>query len=111
MIDSECRRELSFRHPCATQVSAATGEGLGDLRAAVETEFARTLRPMDLLVPYREGGRLAELHDLAGALEREDTPEGARVRARVPAGVAARFERFAVNGAPVGDAQDPAGSE
>ena len=30
----------------------------------------------ELLVPYDEGGRLAELHELAGDLEREDTPEG-----------------------------------
>jgi len=32
-------------------------------------------------VPYDEGGRLSELHDLAGEMEREDTPEGARIRA------------------------------
>jgi hypothetical protein len=31
-------------------------------------------------------------------MEREDTAEGVRVRARVPAGVASRFERFEVNG-------------
>jgi GTPase len=96
VLEAERRRELSFRLPSATQVSAATGAGLDDLRGAIEAEFLRTLRPMDLLVPYREGGRLAELHELAGALEREDTPDGARVRARVPAAAAARFESFVV---------------
>ena len=54
---------------------------------------------MELLLPYAEGGRLSELHELAGEMEREDTPEGVRVRARVPAAAAARFERFASNGA------------
>jgi GTP-binding protein HflX len=54
-------------------------------------------------VPYDEGGRLSELHDLAGEMEREDTPEGAHIRARVPVGVAARFERFSVNGTTPGD--------
>jgi len=49
-------------------------------------------------VPYEEGGRLSELHELAGELDREDTPEGVRVRARVPAAAASRFERFAANG-------------
>ena len=53
---------------------------------------------MELLLPYAEGGRLAELHDLAGDMEREDTPEGVRVRANVPAGVADRFAEFAVSG-------------
>ncbi len=98
LLDDARRRELSFRHPRAVQISAATGEGLEELREAVEARFLATLRPMELLVPYDEGGRLSELHDLAGEMEREDTPEGARIRARVPAGVAARFERFSVNG-------------
>jgi GTP-binding protein HflX len=95
---SERRRELSFRFPDAVQVSGASGEGLDDLRDAIEGRFLATLRPMELLVPYREGGTLSELHDLAGELEREDTPEGVRVRARVPAAAAPRFERFSANG-------------
>ena len=98
LVDDERSRELHFRWPQATQVSAATGEGLDELCAAIEADFLRRMSSVDLLVPYREGGRLAELHEVAGALEREDTPEGTRVRARVPAGVAARFERFAVDG-------------
>ena len=97
-ISDERRRELTFRHRDAIQLSAATGEGLEDLQAAIETAFLRTLRPMELLVPYEEGGRLSELHDVAGELDREDTAEGVRVKARVPAGAVMRFERFAVNG-------------
>jgi GTP-binding protein HflX len=97
-LDPERRRELSFRHPQAVQVSAATGEGLDRLGEEVEAKFLSSLRRMDLLLPYEEGGRLSELHDLAGEMEREDTPAGVRVKARVPAGAAARFERFSVNG-------------
>ena len=100
LLDADRRRELSFRHPHAVQVSAHTGDGLERLRDAIEGRFVATLRPMDLLVPYGEGGSLSELHELAGELEREDTAEGARVRARVPAGAASRFERFSVNGEP-----------
>jgi GTP-binding protein HflX len=101
-LSAERRAELAHRHPRAVQVSAASGEGLDELREQIEARFLRALRPMDLLVPYEEGGRLSELHDVAGELEREDTPEGVRVRARVPAGVAPRFERFARNGADAG---------
>jgi GTP-binding protein HflX len=53
---------------------------------------------MELLLPYEEGGSLSELHEVAGELEREDTAEGVRIRARVPAAVAQRFERFSENG-------------
>ena len=79
-------------------VSATEGEGLDDLGERIEAEFRRTLRPVDLLFPYREGGQLAELHEVADGLEREETAEGVRVRARLPAAVAARYERFARNG-------------
>src|SRR4051794_39167693 len=99
LLSEDDRRALGFRYPRAVQVSAATGEGLEELAQAVEARFLSSLRPMELLVPYGEGGRLSELHDLAGEMEREDRPEGVLVRARVPAGAAARFERFEVNGA------------
>jgi GTPase len=94
LLGEERRRELSFRFPRAIQVSAETGEGLERLRERIEGRFLASLEPMDLLVPYEEGGRLSELHELAGEMEREDTAEGVRVRARVPATAAPRFERF-----------------
>jgi GTP-binding protein HflX len=98
LLDDEARQELSFRHADAVQVSAVTGEGLEELAEAIEGRFLATLRTMDLLLPYEEGGSLSELHDVAGDMQRSDTAEGVRVKARVPAGVAPRFERFAVNG-------------
>jgi GTPase len=98
LLDDEQRRQLSFRLPDAVQVSGATGEGLDELRDAIEARFLATLRPMELLVPYVDGGSLSELHDLAGELEREDTPEGVRISARVPVAAAQRFERFERNG-------------
>jgi GTPase len=94
LLDDERRRELSFRFPQAVQVSAAEGGGLAELREAIEGRFLASLRPMELLVPYDEGTSLSALHDVAGELEREDTAEGVRIRARVPAAVASRFERF-----------------
>ncbi|TMM08873.1 MAG: GTPase HflX [Actinobacteria bacterium] len=106
LLDAERRRELSFRHPQAVQVSAATGEGLDDLREAVEVRFLGTLQRMELLVPYGEGGSLSELHEVAGEMERHETAEGVRVLARVPAGLAPRFERFAVDGTG-GNGADP----
>jgi GTPase len=98
LLDEERRRELSFRFPRAVQVSAETGAGLDGLREAVEARFLASLRPMELLLPYGEGGPLSELHDMAGDLERTDTAEGVRIRARVPAAAAPRFERFSTNG-------------
>ena len=96
-IDAERRAELSHRHPRALLVSAVSGEGIPALIERIEVEFARRLSEVELLVPYEEGGRLAELHEIAGDLEREDTPEGVRVLARLPASIAARYAPFALS--------------
>jgi GTP-binding protein HflX len=96
LLDDEAREELRLRHPDAVLLSAATGAGLNELEQRIEQELRHTLRPMDLLVPYSHGGSLAELHDIASDLRRQDTPEGVRVRALVPARVADRYARFAI---------------
>jgi GTPase len=75
-------------------VSAASGEGIPALVDRIETEFARRLVEVELLLPYEEGGRLAELHELAGDLTREDTADGVRVLARLPPNVATRYAPF-----------------
>ena len=96
-IDDERRAELEHRHPNAVLISAVTGEGVEALEQRIEVEFARTLEDVELLIPYAAGARLAELHALAGDLEREDTPDGVRVLARLPAAVAARYQGFALS--------------
>ncbi len=96
LLEHDAREELRLRHPDAVLVSAAGGEGLEALGERIEQELLHMLRPVDLLVPYADGGSLAELHELAGEVTREDTAEGVRVHALVPARLADRFARFAV---------------
>jgi GTPase len=111
LLDEEDRVELRLRHPDATQVSAQTGEGLDELRARIAGTIREGLTEVELLVPFKSGQRLAQLHEVAGDLEREDRADGVFVRALLPAAVAERFGDLAVNGGPVGgdvDGQDPA---
>jgi GTP-binding protein HflX len=96
LLDEAAREELRLHHPEAVLVSGYTGEGLDELGMRLEAALLHFLRPVELLVPYADGGSLAELHELAGAVSREDTPDGVRVNALLPARLAARFERFAV---------------
>jgi GTP-binding protein HflX len=97
-VDAEGRESLSHRHPDAVMVSAVTGEGLGELLERIEAAFAARLVDVELLIPYDQGGRLAELHRLAGDLRREDTAGGVRVSVRLPRPVAERYGPFALNG-------------
>jgi GTPase len=99
LLDADARRDLLVGDTNAIAISAATGEGLEELRERIEAAFEETLTPVELLVPYSQGDRLSELHGLAGDLEREDRAEGVLVRARIPAALSHRFTEFAVNGA------------
>jgi GTP-binding protein HflX len=96
-VDSLRRRRLANRFPDALRVSARTGEGLNALRARVADRFADRYELVELLVPYEEGGRLAELYALGPPIEsRIDREDGVLIRARLPARDTKRFARFLV---------------
>jgi GTPase len=96
LLDEDERAEALLRHPGAVLVSALDGEGLDALRETVEAAFEDTLAAVELLVPYSEGGRLHELHEIAGDLERTDREDGVLVRAKVPVAELHRFDDLAV---------------
>ena len=98
LLDEEERREALLGHPDAILVSALSGEGVEELRDRIEQAFEETLREVELLVPYSEGARLHELHEIAGELERTDRGDGVLVKARVPAAELHRFKDLSVNG-------------
>ena len=98
LLDAEERREALLEHPDAVLVSALDSEGIEELRGRLEAAFADTLRPLELLIPYSEGGRLSELYEVAGDLERTERSDGVLVRARVPVGELHRFADLSANG-------------
>jgi len=91
------RRRLANRFPGAPHVSARTGEGLEDLQAAVAARFAERFEAVRLLLPYEDGGKLAELYELGAPIdERSDRPEGVFVRARLAHADLRRFAPYLV---------------
>ena len=66
---------------------------MGELARRFEDRWER----VRLLVPYADGGRLAELYALGAPVEeREDTPDGVLVIARLPRRELQRFASFLV---------------
>src|SRR6266571_4054163 len=97
LADPLKQRRLANRFPGAPQVSARTGEGLEDLRAAIAVRFAERFEAVRLLLPYEEGGKLAELYELGAPIdERVDRPEGVFVRARLAHADLRRFAPYLV---------------
>jgi GTP-binding protein HflX len=96
LLGADERHEVELAHPDAVLVSALDGEGLERLRERIEAAFEETLAEVELLVPYSEGGRLHELHEVAGDLERTEREDGVLVHARVPVSELHRFDDLAV---------------
>ena len=96
-VDPLGRRRLGNRFPGALQISAVTGEGVEALRARIAERFADRFEDVRLLVPYEEGGKLAELYALGAPIdERRDTEEGVLIRARLQRQHARRFAPYLV---------------
>jgi GTP-binding protein HflX len=79
----------------AVFVSARTGEGVDRLR----TRLGELVEPrevtVDVTIPYSRGDLVARLHDEGRVDATEHHPEGTRVKARVPAALAATVGPFA----------------
>ena len=96
-VDALRRRRLGNRFPDAVQISALTGSGLDGLRARVAERFADRFEAVHLILPYEDGGKLAELYALGAPVdEREDQADGVHVRARLPHREVRRFARYLV---------------
>jgi GTPase len=96
-VDPLRRRRLANRFPGSIQVSAATGEGLPDLRARIAERFSGRFERVRMLIPHGEGNVLAALYELGAPIEeRADRPDGVLVVARLPRGEAARFAPYLV---------------
>ena len=97
ILDQLGRKRLAHAFPRALQISASTGEGLDALAARIAELFSDRFEDVRLLVPYEDGRVLAQLYGLGSPIaERRDTPEGVRVRARLPRREIARFAPYLV---------------
>ena len=97
LVDPLARRRLSNRFPTAVQVSAVTGEGLDELKADLAHHFEGRFERVRMLVPYEEGARLSELYALGTPIEeREDTPDGVLIVARLPRRDLPRYAPFLI---------------
>lgn len=78
-------------------VSAATGEGCETLLVALDTLVSASMPVLEVSLDSNDGRSLAWLYDHGHVLERIEEPQRVRLRVRLDAAHAARFERQRVS--------------
>ncbi len=84
IADPNLLNRLRLLHPEAVAISAATGDGVADLLAAVGKVLAARTTEVDVVVPYERGDLVAAMHRRGEVLTTEHQADGTRVRARLP---------------------------
>ena len=79
--------------PDAVAVSALTGEGLPELRAAIDARLSAGMELVDYAIPASDGARLAWLYRHGEVVNREDREDGTAVTVRLSPADRARFEQ------------------
>ena len=86
---------LSRVEPGAQLVSALTGQGIDELRAAIEHALPHPEVEIELTVPYHRGDLLARVHAEGEIAATRHDDDGTYLKARVPAGLAAELRSSA----------------
>lgn len=98
LVDADGRAALANRAPDAVQVSAVTGEGLDELGRRLAEAARSRLTPVELTIPFDQGGLISAVYADGSEVEQEATAEGTRIRALMPAGSAAKLLAALRNG-------------
>jgi GTPase len=89
-------KALQLRERGAVLASAKTGEGLEELRAAIEEGLPERDRVVRASVPYSRGDLVARAHSAGEVTRTEHGPDGTFIEARVPPELAAELQRFVI---------------
>jgi GTP-binding protein HflX len=95
LVDDDTRLVLRGLEPDALFVSSRTGEGIVDLRAAIEAALPLPAVEVRAVVPYDRGDLVSAVHEQGIILAQEHLPEGTLLHAHVPAVLGGRLAPYA----------------
>jgi GTP-binding protein HflX len=101
--DEETLLRLKREWPGAVFVSARTGAGVAEVRAAVEERLPWPAVEVRACVPYDRGDLVARAHSTGEVLHTEHTGDGTALHVRVDEALAAELAPYSVTGRPTAD--------
>ncbi|OGO18846.1 MAG: GTPase HflX [Chloroflexi bacterium RBG_16_48_8] len=75
-------------------ISALTGEGVTTLLSVIEEEMYERLLPIEVKLPYREGGLISLFHEHGIVEEMQHTDSSVEMKGRIPLRLFADFKPF-----------------
>ena len=93
-LDERAIERLQNLWPDAILISARTGDGLGELQAAVGEALARDLVTLSLSIPYDRSELVATAHRIGEVIEEKHDADGTILDVRVPEQALAQFNDF-----------------
>jgi len=94
--DQLALKALQLRERGAVLVSARTGEGLDELKSAIEDRLPDRDRVVRVSLPYSRGDLVARAHAAGEVTKAEHGPDGTLLEARVPPELAAELAEYTV---------------
>ncbi len=94
--------DLVLSHPESLAISAASGEGVDKLLAAIGTRLRTHTEVTELVIPFARGDALATAHREGEVLVETTDADGYRVRVRLEPAGRARLAEFVVSSLPAG---------
>ncbi|GLJ78611.1 GTPase HflX [Microbacterium imperiale] len=96
LVDDDARLLLRGLEPTAHFVSSRTGEGIDELRAAIEDALPLPAVEVRALVPYDRGDLIAAVHESGHIIATSHEEDGTAVHAHVSERLAAELAPFTV---------------
>lgn len=96
LVDDDARLLLRGLEPTAHFVSSRTGEGIDDLRAAIEDALPLPAVEVRALVPYDRGDLISAVHESGHIVATSHEEDGTAVHAHVSERLAAELAPYAV---------------
>jgi GTP-binding protein HflX len=102
----EQAQETLQSFPKAVAISAMEGSGLSDMLTIIQQELYETYTPVDIHLPYQQGGLISLFHEIGQVEFIEHERGGVHIQGRIPGRLVAQFAPWLVAAKVSGQATD-----